>query len=66
MTFRYYWPVDFLELFSTLLALMVYPIKQVKLLLYEQGKKAVAGSHGPFLLRADGTGLGYKEQANVR
>jgi hypothetical protein len=45
---------------------MVSPIKQVKRLLREQGKKGLAGSHGPFLLRADGTGLGYKEQVNVR
>ena len=45
---------------------MFSPIERVKRLLREQGKKAVAGSHGPFLLRADGTGLGYKEQVNVR
>jgi hypothetical protein len=45
---------------------MVSPIKQVKRLLREQGKKGVSRSHDPFLLRADGTGLGYKEQVNVR
>jgi hypothetical protein len=55
--------IDFVELFSTLLTLMVSPIKQVKRLLHEQGKKRVAGSHGPFLLRADGTGLARLQRA---
>ena len=57
----------FYLMFSTLVALIVASVEQVKRLIHEQDKKANAGGYDPFLLRvaAHNTVLGYKEEINA-